>query len=227
VVELNTTVTFQGSCVDAEGDEPFTFAWNFRDAAPPATVPDPGPVIFSTAGVFPISLTCTDATGRVDPMAATRTIIVNSPPESQITSPPGDLALSAGTSLNFSGMCNDLDHNIPLTFLWNFSGSASPSTSTDPNPSAVVFTTPGTVTVSLACTDTHGTTDPSPATVHITVRAVQSTSSNGDGGGCALHPGARTGRDTLAEALGNILLPVLVLGIIRLIARARRPQRYV
>ena len=91
VIDLNAPVTFQGSCVDAEGDEPFTFAWDFSGVVPPTTVQDPGTITFPSAGVFPITFTCTDATGRVDPMSATRTITVNSPPESQITSPPADL----------------------------------------------------------------------------------------------------------------------------------------
>lgn len=222
LIDLNAAVTFQGSCVDAEGDEPFTFAWDFRGVAPPATVQAPGPVTFPTAGVFPITFTCTDATGRVDPMPATRTITVNSLPESQITSPPADLTVLAGMRVNFSGMCHDPDNNVPLTFFWNFSGSASPSTSTEQNPSGVVFNTPGTVTVSLACTDARGTTDASPATVHVTVSAVPSTSRNG-GGGCTLHPGGQADLTTLVAVLGNLLLPVLVLGIIRLRSRAKRP----
>ena len=129
-------------------------------------------------------------------------------------------------SVNFSGICSDPDNNVPLTLLWNFSGSASPSTSTEQNPSGVVFNTPGTVTVSLACTDARGTTDASPATVHVTVSAVQSASSNGGGGGCALRPGGQADLSALVEALGSVLLPVLVLGIIRLRSRAKRPQRF-
>ena len=226
VIDLNAPVTFQGSCIDAEGDEPFTFAWDFSGVVPPTTVQDPGTITFSSAGVFPITFTCTDATGRVDPMSATRTITVNSPPESQITSPPADLTIAAGMSVNFSGICSDPDNNVPLTLLWNFSGSASPSTSTEQNPSGVVFNTPGTVTVSLACTDARGTTDASPATVHVTVSAVQSASSNGGGGGCALRPGGQADLSALVEALGSVLLPVLVLGIIRLRSRAKRPQRF-
>jgi len=38
VIDPNTSVTFQGSCVDAEVDQPFIFAWNFSDVAPPTAV---------------------------------------------------------------------------------------------------------------------------------------------------------------------------------------------
>jgi len=228
IIHLNTSVTFQGSCVDAEGDQPFTFAWNFSGVAPSTTVQNPGDVTFPTSGAFPITFTCTDATGRVDPAPATRTITVNKPPESQITSPPADLTISAGTSVNFSGVCTDPDNNVPLTFLWNFGGGASPSTSTQQNPPGVVFNTSGTFTVSFACTDALGTTDPSPATVRVTVSAVtvaQSSGGGGGGGGCSLRPGGQVGLPGLVDILGNMFLPVLVLGIIRMLSRANRPYR--
>src|SRR5262249_56631444 len=129
-----------------------------------------------------------DATGGVDPMPATRTITVNNAPESQITSPPADLTISAGTSVNFAGTCTDPDNNVPLTFLWNFGGGASPSTSTQQNPQGVVFNTSGTFTVSFACTDALGTSDPSPATVRVTVTVVNTARSSGDGGGGGWNP---------------------------------------
>ena len=206
LIPLNTSLTFQGNCVDAEGDQPFTFAWNFSGVAPPTTVQNPGDITFPTSGVFPITFTCTDATGLVDPAPATRTITVNSPPESQITSPPAELTITVGTGVNFAGACTDPDNNVPFTFLWNFGGGASPSTSTQQNPPGVVFNTSGTFTVSFACTDTVGTTDPSPATVRVTVSAVnvaRSSSSGGGGGGCTLRPGDQSGLTAFVDLLGN------------------------
>jgi len=225
IIPPNTSVTFQGNCVAAAGDQPFTFAWNFGEAAPSTTVQNPGNITFPTAGTFPITFTCTDATGRVDPAPAMRTITVYNPLESQITSPPADLTISAGTSVNFSGACTDSNNNVPLTFLWNFGERASPSTSTQQNPQGVVFNTPGTFTVSFACTDALGTTDPSPATVRITVSAINVTrsSSSGGGGGCTLRPGSESGLSGLVAILGNMFLPVLVLGIMRMLSRANRP----
>ncbi len=223
IIPPNTSVTFQGHCVAAEGDQPFTFAWNFSGVAPPTTVQNPGDITFPTTGTFPITFTCTDATGRVDPTPATRTITVNNAPESQITSPPADLTVSAGTSMNFAGACTDPDNNGPLTFLWNFGGGASPSTSTQQNPQGVVFNASGTFTVSFACTDAVGTTDPSPATVRVTVSAVNTASRSG--GGCTLRPGGQVGLTGLVDILGNMLLPVLVLGIIRMLSRTNRPYR--
>jgi hypothetical protein len=229
IILPNTSLTFQGHCVDAEGDQPFTFAWNFSGAAPPTTVQNPGDISFPTSGVFPITFTCTDATGRVDLAPATRTITVNSPPESQITSPPADLTISVGTSVNFAGTCTDPDNTVPLTFLWNFGGGASPGTSVQQNPPGIVFNTLGTFTVSFACTDALGSADPSPATVRVTVSAVNTARSSGGGGGggggCTLYPGGQAGLTALVDLLGNMFLPVLVLGVIRMLSRANRSYR--
>jgi hypothetical protein len=77
----------------------------------------------------------------------------------------------------------------------------------------------------LACTDAFGTTDPSPATVRITVSAINvaRSSSSGGGGGCTLSPGSQIGLPALVDLLGNMFLPVLVLGIMRMLSRANRP----
>jgi subtilisin family serine protease len=227
LMPLNTSLTFQGNCVDAEEDQPFTFAWNFSGVVPPTTVQHPGDITFPTSGVFPITFTCTDATGLVDPAPATRIITINSPPESQITNSPADLTVSAGTSMDFAGACTDPDNNVPFTFLWNFGGGASPSTSTQQNPPGVLLSNPGTFTVSFTCTDALGTTDPSPATVRVTASTVNvaRSSSSGGGGGCTLRSGDQSGRTALVDILGNLLLLVLVLGVMRRLSRTRKPYR--
>jgi hypothetical protein len=79
--------------------------------------------------------------------------------------------------------------------------------------------------VSFACTDALGTTDPSPATVRITVSAINVTrsSSSGGDGGCTLRPGSERGLSGLVALLGNMFLPVLALGIMRMLSCANRP----
>jgi hypothetical protein len=230
VIPPNTSVTFQGNCADAEGHQPFTFAWNFSGVAPPTTVQNPGDITFPTPGVFPITFTCTDATGSVDPVPATRTVTVNSPPESQISSPPADFTVAAGTSMDFAGTCTDPDNNVPLTFLWNFGGGASPSASTEQNPQGVVFNTSGTFPVSFACTDALGLVVTSPATVRVSVSAMHTAGvsgggGGGGGGGCTLRPGGQIGLTALVDILGNMFLPVLVLGIIHMLSRVNTLYR--
>lgn len=209
----NTPLLWQGHCVDAESDSPLTFAWDFGAVAPPVSVQNPGLILFPTEGVFRITLTCTDARGLVDPSPAVRTITVNTPPESVITSPADGATVAAGGSLNFAGACSDTAAQRSFTFLWNFGGGAIPSDSTQQAPGLVTFTTPGMVTVSFACTDEFGAIDPSPATLQVTVIAARTArgESGGGGGGCTLSArGQRTGEAILA-ILGNLGLPVLTL----------------
>ena len=87
----------------------------------------------------------------------------------------------------------------------------------------MVFNIAGTSTVSFACTNALGITDPNPATVRVIVNATNVTSSSG--GGCTLRPGDQTGLRALVEALGSLFLPVLVLGVICILSRAKRPYR--
>ncbi|MGE3539197.1 MAG: S8 family serine peptidase [Candidatus Tectimicrobiota bacterium] len=204
-VAPNTSLLFQGNCVDAEGDSPFAFAWNFGTLAPPSTVQNPGIITFPTVGVFPVTLTCSDAMSMVDTQPAVRTITVNTPPDSQITSPAADATVAVGGSLSFAGSCSDQDNQPPAAFLWHFGGGASPTSSTQQNPGAVTFTTSGTVTISFACTDALGGTDPSPATRRVTVMAVSQAASGGGGGGsCTLTPGYVNGWEGLVAVCGNL-----------------------
>lgn len=216
VIPPNTAVTFQGHCVDAEDNQPFTLAWNFGLLAPPSQGQNPSPITFSTVGSFMVTLTCTDATGLVDPTPATRTITVNTPPDSRITSPGPETTVRAGDSVSFAGTCSDPDGNGPFTFQWFFGGNAVLPTSNQQNPGAVVFDTPGTVTVSFACLDAVGTADPSPATVRVTIMPASvntlAGSGSGGGGGCSVLLGQPQGVATLIAWLGNMCLPWLCLG---------------
>lgn len=217
----HTALDFQGNCVDAEGDTPFALAWDFGTVAAGATGQNPGAITFPSVGVFRVTLTCTDATGRVDPNPAVRLVTVDTPPDSQITSPTSEVTVPAGGSLTFAGTCRDPDDQTGFTFLWTFGGGAEPSSSVQPNPDVVTFHTPGIYTVSLACTDVLGVTDPSPATVRVMVTAVRTVQNNrngvgGGGGGCALLSGGVLTAGTVGETLGNIGLPVLLVSLLRL-----------
>lgn len=215
VVAPNSTVAFQGSCVDVEQNQPFAFAWDFSGVAPRTTVQNPGAITFPTLGVFPVTFTCTDAAGAADPQPARRTITVNNPPDSQITSPGAGATLLAGDRLSFTGTCSDPDGGGPFTFLWSFGSSTSPSTSTQQNPTGIVFSASGTSTVTFACTDVLGTTDPTPARLAVVVNAVNASQGGGGGGGCTLVPAGRLTGPAVLTGLGHVLWPLLVLGGLR------------
>ena len=219
---------FQGTCIDAEDNGPFVFAWDFGDVAPVATVQTPGALTFSTPGVFPITFTCTDADGMADTTPAVRTLTVNQPPQSQITSHGTSIIVAAGTALNFTGTCDDADDHTPFTFFWSFGGGATVATSTEQNPSHIVFDTPGDFTVRFSCTDALGTVSANVATVRVLVNPVATAADGGGGGGgggCSLAPGASPTPWPPLAALGNIFLPLMVVWVLRVTNRFGRFRR--
>jgi hypothetical protein len=210
VMVPGATVSFQGACIDAEGSGPFTFAWDFGGAAPASSLQSPGAIAFPTAGVFRVSFTCTDASGVRDPTPATRTVTVNQAPESRIDSPSSNISVTVGSNVHFAGSCSDAENHVPFSFLWFFGGGGNIDSSTLQTPGSVRFDTLGSFLVTLICTDALGTADPSPATVRIQVAERRS-----GGGGCSILPGdAGTPFQPLA-ALGNILLPLVLVLIMR------------
>jgi PKD repeat protein len=96
-INAGQSVSFTGTGSDPDG-HPLTFLWNFGGGAPNATVEDPGPVTFSTAGTYTVTFTVTDSLGLADPTPDSRTItvIVVNPPadlvETALTNPPGAVA---------------------------------------------------------------------------------------------------------------------------------------
>ncbi|HZQ22691.1 MAG TPA: PKD domain-containing protein, partial [Terriglobales bacterium] len=97
----------------------------------------------------------------------------NQPPNGVINSPPGNVTINAGQTVNFTGSGTDPDNNTPLTYLWNFGAGSGVPNSTQQNPGNVQFNTPGTYTVTFTVTDSLGLSDPTPATVQVTVNAIQ------------------------------------------------------
>ena len=166
------SVSFTGTATDPDNQTPFTYLWDFGGGAPNQTVQDPGAVVFNTVGVFTVSFRVTDAAGLQDPTPATRTVTVNAPPQPPngvIDTPVGNVTITQGQSVSFTGTGTDPDNQTPFTYLWDFGGGAANQTVEDPG--AVVFNTVGTFTVSFRVTDAAGLQDPTPATRTVTVNA--------------------------------------------------------
>ncbi|MEA3478199.1 MAG: PKD domain-containing protein, partial [Bacteroidota bacterium] len=95
--------------------------------------------------------------------------IENYAPNGVIDTPSGDLSILVGDPVNFSGTGTDPDNDLPLTYLWHFgSGSGIPD-STAEDPGVVQFNNSGIFMVTFTVTDSQGLSDPTPATVNITV----------------------------------------------------------
>ena len=224
-----TTLDMRGSCVDIEGDTPFTFAWDFDGVVPASTDQNPENIPFANVGVFQIRFTCTDALGMVNSTPAVRTVTVNRPPNSTMTEPDAATTITVGERLAFRGTCRDPENHTPFTFRWNFGGGATITTSTQQNLASVVFNQPGTFTVLFTCTDALDTSDPTPATVRITVNPPaddDGDDNGGGGGGCSIFPAAQSGAGSFVAALGNMFLPLVGLGGLRLWRWYRGRRQY-
>jgi PKD repeat protein/lysophospholipase L1-like esterase len=92
------------------------------------------------------------------------------PPTGTITAPAGDVTISPGASVSFSGAATDPESDVPFSYAWNF-GTGGPPPSTQQNPGAVAFPSPGVYTVTFTVTDAKGNVDPAPPTRRITVQA--------------------------------------------------------
>jgi hypothetical protein len=95
----------------------------------------------------------------------------NSPPNGTIILPSGDMTISAGDSVDFSGVGSDPDNDLPLSFLWQFGAGSGIADLTDESPGIVQFDNPGIYTVTFTVTDALGFTDPTAATRTITVNS--------------------------------------------------------
>jgi len=70
------SVYFSGSATDPNFDTALTYRWDFGGAAVNSTQKTPGNVVFSTTGVFVVSLTVTDSTGLSDLTPMVRRVTV-------------------------------------------------------------------------------------------------------------------------------------------------------
>ncbi|MBA3965256.1 MAG: PKD domain-containing protein [Nitrospirales bacterium] len=77
-IQVGQTITFTGTGTDSEPNLPLTHRWTFGAGSgiPNTTVKDPGAVTFTTAGVFTVTYTVTDALGLADPTPATVQVTV-------------------------------------------------------------------------------------------------------------------------------------------------------
>jgi len=178
VIDVGDSVRFSGSGTDLDNDTPYAYFWNFDGVAPNSTSASPGDITFNNAGVYHISLRVTDSTGTKDSTPATVQVTVtnfnsqNEPPNSVIITPSMNVVIFEGDSLTLRGTGNDPEGDN-LAYLWDLDGAAPNSTAN--NPGDIQFTQAGIYNLRFAVTDSSGLTDPTPATVRVTVKAAPSS----------------------------------------------------
>jgi PKD repeat protein len=174
-ITAGQSVTFAGTATDPNGDL-VTVVWSFGDGSS-STLLAPGAHAYPTAGTYTVTLTATDAQGLVDPTPSTLTVTVqavtaNLPPVGVITAPTGNVTITAGQSVTFTGTASDPNGDA-VTVLWAFGDG---TTSTALAPGAHTYATAGTFTVTFTATDALGLAATAPPTRTITVSAVTANS---------------------------------------------------
>ena len=92
--------------------------------------------------------------------------IPNRPPTAHIVNPSGNVTVSAGSQVYFTGAASDADGTV-TSYSWTFPGG-NPATSTQLEPGHVTYLSPGTYVVSFKATDNGGASSAS-ATLTVTV----------------------------------------------------------
>ena len=168
-IPAGDSVFFEGSADDPDGDE-VTVEWDFGDGEISSDLV-PGDHTYDNPGTYNVTFTATDDQGLSDPTPDTRTITVeslaNQPPAGVITSPTGDVTITAGDSVPFAGTADDPDGD-PVTVLWDFGDGES---SSDLVPGNHTYDNPGIFNVTFTATDDQGLSDPTPDTRTITVES--------------------------------------------------------
>ena len=159
------SINFQGAVTN--GNAPFTYWWNFGEAAGGVSAEDPGNVTFLAAGVYTVTFTVTDSDGDKSAKSVTVTVkkvIPDTEPDVSIASPLSDVSIQIGESVNFHGTLTG--GNAPFAYTWDFNGGAVNSDVEDPG--NVTFETEGTYTVIFSVTDNDGDADSASLIVKVT-----------------------------------------------------------
>lgn len=148
-----------GGAVNCKGSvlgsyPPFSFLWDFDGGAINKTQDEAGPVIFKNEGIYRVTFRVTDAEGVESSQSVVITVTPQTPdpPKAVIISPLSNTTIVAGEKLSFKG--NVTEGTAPFHYFWDFDGGATAVT--DAAPRDVLFSTPGTYSVTLKVTDQNG-----------------------------------------------------------------------
>ncbi|CAM2067826.1 PKD domain-containing protein [Sulfidibacter corallicola] len=157
VIGRTESLNFQASATDPDGNLPITYAWDFGGGATNQNVEDPGDVAFANNGLFTVAMTATDSLGFPDPTPASISVRVSDRPDGTIVSPATPVVtIIRGGQISFQASGVDPDDSLPLAYLWDFGGGATPTLEQNPT---VTFDTSGVFTVGLTVSDSFGLSD--------------------------------------------------------------------
>ena len=97
--------------------------------------------------------------------------VSNQPPDGTIDTPAGNMTITVGDFIDFTGTYSDPDNDPAQGYLWEFGTGSGLADSIAQDPGLKQFNNTGTFTVKFTVTDSNGTQDPTPAQVTVTVMA--------------------------------------------------------
>ena len=163
----NNTTLCEGDTIDftdLSTNTPTSWQWTFAGGSPgTSTSQNPTGIIYSTAGIYDVTLIATNADGS-DTEIKTGYITVNvcsGAPVADFSA--SDTVVCEGDAIDFT----DLSTNAPTGWQWTFAGG-SPGTSTSQNPTGIIYSTAGVYDVTLVATNANGS-DTKIKTGYITV----------------------------------------------------------
>ena len=129
-----------------------TWAWDFGSGASPATdiTESPSDIIYATAGIKIVTLVITNIGSGCSATATSSINIYQSPTVSFTSTAPQ----CANSPINFS---NTGSTGASWNFTWDFGQNASPVVSSAENPTGVLYSLPGTKTVTFTISDANCT----------------------------------------------------------------------
>ena len=124
----------------------WTYSWDLGQGAVPAfsSSQNPTGVMYSSSGTKTITFTVAD---QYCSQTTVQTIVINSTPVASFTSTAPECT-GLGVGFTNTGTASG------VSYAWNFGTGATPATDTVQNPSGVVYSTAGTISVTLTTTDT-------------------------------------------------------------------------
>ncbi|MCX6199146.1 MAG: PKD domain-containing protein [Bacteroidetes bacterium] len=125
----------------------WSYTWTFGQESNPAmsSAENPTGITYSTSGTKTVTFTISDQNCT---QTSTQTIVVNETPAASFTSTAPQCT---GLNVDFT---NTGTTSAGVTWAWDFGSGATPATSTDSNPTGVVYSTAGIKTVTLTITNT-------------------------------------------------------------------------
>ncbi len=159
-ITAGDAVIFTGTAI---GAPPFTYWWELGGNGGSA-LEDPGSVIFSTPGVYPVIFYVKDSLGNVAWDTVTVTVTPSAgPPVAMIETPLSDLTVTQGGSIDFSGSA--IGGSGSYLFWWQFAALGGSALE---DPGSFTFNVPGVFTVIFYVQDSLGVVALDTITVTVT-----------------------------------------------------------